>query len=83
MTYCVLSTYVNRIGRSVRKLLRIKDVLRFIQSRFGELKVSEERYGDLLSEADSWYGRLMRVLSEGLEDVKVLENILTGRGGEV
>ncbi len=32
-----------------------REVVRFIQSRFGELKVSEARYEDLLSEADKYY----------------------------
>ncbi|MGC9107055.1 MAG: integrase [Infirmifilum sp.] len=32
-----------------------REVARFIQSRFGELKVSEARYEDLLSEADMYY----------------------------
>ncbi|MEM4976916.1 MAG: integrase, partial [Desulfurococcaceae archaeon] len=32
-----------------------REVARFIQSRFGELRVSEARYEDLLSEADEYY----------------------------
>jgi len=32
-----------------------REVARFIQSRFGELKLSESRYGDLLTEADECY----------------------------
>ena len=32
-----------------------REVARFIQSRFGELRISEARYEDLLSEADSYY----------------------------
>jgi len=32
-----------------------REVARFIQSRFGELKISEARYEDLLSEADEYY----------------------------
>jgi len=37
-----------------RLMVRVmpREVARFIQSRFGELKVSEARYEDLLSEAD-------------------------------
>jgi intergrase/recombinase len=32
-----------------------REVARFIQSRFGELRVSEARYEDLLGEADQYY----------------------------
>jgi intergrase/recombinase len=32
-----------------------REVARFIQSRFGELKISEARYEDLLGEADQYY----------------------------
>jgi intergrase/recombinase len=32
-----------------------REVARFIQSRFEELKISESRYEDLLSEADQCY----------------------------
>ncbi len=41
-----------------------KDVARFIQSRFGELKISEARYGDLLTKADEWYPRVLEKLRE-------------------
>ena len=40
-----------------------RKVARLIQSRFGELKISETRYGDLLSEADKYYpGHLKELL---------------------
>ena len=39
-----------------------KEVARFIQSRFGELKISEARYEDLLSEADQYYSRYLEAL---------------------
>ncbi|MEM4007223.1 MAG: hypothetical protein QXT92_06135 [Nitrososphaerota archaeon] len=32
-----------------------RELARFIQSRFGELRVSEARHEDLLSEADEYY----------------------------
>ena len=38
-----------------------REVTRFIQSRFRELKVSEARYEDLLSEADEYYPILPEV----------------------
>lgn len=36
-----------------------REVARFIQSRFGKLKVSEARYEDLLSEADGYYPKYL------------------------
>ncbi|MEM1652950.1 MAG: integrase [Ignisphaera sp.] len=39
-----------------------KEVARFIQSRFGELKTSEARYEDLLTEADKHYPRYIEKL---------------------
>jgi intergrase/recombinase len=39
-----------------------REVARFIQSRFGELKVSEARYEDLLSEADTYYPKYLSYL---------------------
>jgi len=39
-----------------------REVARFIQSRFGELRVSESRYEDLLSEADECYPRYLEHL---------------------
>lgn len=40
-----------------------REVARFIQSRFGELRVSEARYEDLLGEADEQYPRYLEHLS--------------------
>jgi intergrase/recombinase len=40
-----------------------REVARFIQSRFGELKISEARYEDLLSEADQYYSSYLNSLS--------------------
>jgi intergrase/recombinase len=42
-----------------------REVARFVQSRFGELKVSEARYEDLLAEADEHYPKYLDQL-EGL-----------------
>jgi intergrase/recombinase len=41
-----------------------REVARFIQSRFGELKVSEARYEDLLGEADDHYSKYLAYLKE-------------------
>ena len=43
-----------------------REVARFIQSRFGELRVSEARYEDLLGEADKDYLKYLRYLSDVL-----------------
>jgi intergrase/recombinase len=43
-----------------------KEVARFIQSRFGELKISEARYEDLLSEADERYPKYLNYLKNSL-----------------
>jgi intergrase/recombinase len=40
-----------------------REVARFIQSRFGELKISEARYEDLLGEADEHYPRYLEELA--------------------
>jgi len=41
----------------VRTMLR--EVVRFIQSRFREVRMNEARYKDLLSEADEHYPRYL------------------------
>jgi len=41
-----------------------REVARFVQSRFGELKVSEARYEDLLSEADEHYPKYLKNLEQ-------------------
>ncbi|MEM2261625.1 MAG: integrase [candidate division WOR-3 bacterium] len=43
-----------------------REVARFIQSRFGELKISELRYEDLLSEADQHYPSYITLLGSYL-----------------
>ncbi|MEM1696381.1 MAG: integrase, partial [Desulfurococcaceae archaeon] len=39
-----------------------REVARFVQSRFGELKISEARYEDLLSEADEHYPEYLNTI---------------------
>ncbi|MCD6084477.1 MAG: integrase [Desulfurococcales archaeon] len=43
-----------------------REVARFIQSRFGELRVSEARYEDLLGEADEEYPKYLGMVREYL-----------------
>jgi intergrase/recombinase len=49
-----------------RLMIRVmpREVARFIQSRLGELKISEARYEDLLSEADEYYLKYLEMLSQ-------------------
>ena len=54
---------------SWRLMIRVmpREVARFIQSRFGELKISEARYEDLLSEADERYPKYLSYISSALK----------------
>jgi intergrase/recombinase len=60
----LLPKYMRKV--SWRLMIRVmpREVARFIQSRFGELRVSEARYEDLLSEADTYYPRYLEELSK-------------------
>jgi len=51
-----------------RLMVRVmpREVARFVQSRFGELKVSEARYEDLLGEADEHYPEYLSLLQNDL-----------------
>jgi intergrase/recombinase len=71
----VVARYAKRHGLLAPKIMRKvswrimvqvvpREVARFIQSRFGELRVSEARYEDLLSEADSYYPKYLEKLRE-------------------
>jgi intergrase/recombinase len=51
-----------------------REVARFIQSRFGELRVSEARYEDLLSEADTHYPKYLEKLRELVYSSHMQEN---------
>jgi intergrase/recombinase len=72
-----LELYVKRRGLLLPKYMRKaawrlmikampREVARFIQSRFGELKVSEARYEDLLSEADEYFPKYLDYLQKVL-----------------
>jgi intergrase/recombinase len=43
-----------------------REVARFIQSRLGELKISEARYEDLPGEADEHYSKYLNYLQKVL-----------------
>jgi intergrase/recombinase len=55
-----------------------REVARFIQSRFGELKVSEARYEDLLAEADEYYPKYLERLGELDAAQRVLPSLQAG-----
>ena len=57
-----------------RRKVMPREVARFIQSRFGELKTSEARYEDLLSEADNYYPKYLEKLRELVYSSHMQEN---------
>jgi intergrase/recombinase len=55
--------YMRKISWRLMIQTMSREIARFIQSRFGELKVSEARYEDLLSEADQYYPKYLEHLN--------------------
>ena len=81
----VVARYAKRHGLLVPKMMRKvswrilvqvvpREVARFIQSRFGELRISEARYEDLLSEADTHYPKYLEKLRELVYSSHIQEN---------
>ncbi|MEM0297788.1 integrase [Desulfurococcus sp.] len=60
----VLPKYMRKVAWRLMIKAMPREVARFIQSRFGELRVSEARYEDLLSEADQYYPKYLELVSE-------------------
>jgi len=60
----LLPKYVRKVAWRLMVRVMPREVARFVQSRFGELKVSEARYEDLLSEADDHYPKYLSYLRE-------------------
>jgi intergrase/recombinase len=56
--------YVRKISWRLMIKVMSREVARFIQSRFGELKISEARYEDLLGEADEYYSKYLAYLKK-------------------
>jgi len=56
--------YVRKISWRLMIKVMSREIARFIQSRFGELKISEARYEDLLGEADDHYSKYLGYLKE-------------------
>jgi intergrase/recombinase len=61
------SKYMRKVSWRLMIKAMPKEVARFIQSRFGELKISEARYEDLLSEADEYYQKYLVFLQSILQ----------------
>jgi intergrase/recombinase len=59
----LLPKYVRKAAWRLMIRAMPREVARFIQSRFGELKVSEARYEDPLGEADEHYSRYLAELA--------------------
>jgi len=51
----ILPKYMQKVAWRLMVKAMPREVARFVQSRFGELKISEARYEDLLGEADQYY----------------------------
>jgi intergrase/recombinase len=60
----LLPKYVRKISWRLMIKVMSREIARFIQSRFGELKISEARYEDLLGEADDHYSKYLAYLKE-------------------
>jgi intergrase/recombinase len=53
-----------------------RGVTRFTQSRIGELKISEARYEDLLSEANRYHPRYLEELARLLQKKRVKATVM-------
>ncbi|MHC1628064.1 MAG: integrase [Candidatus Nezhaarchaeales archaeon] len=62
----LLPKYMRKVAWRLMIKVMSREVSRFIQSRFGELRVSEARYEDLLSESDENYPKYLNYLSSTL-----------------
>jgi intergrase/recombinase len=60
------SKYMRKVSWRLMIKAIPREVARFIQGRFGEPKISEARYEDLLSEADECYPRYLGYLKNGV-----------------
>jgi len=62
----LLPKYMRKVAWRLMVKAMPREVARFIQSRFGELKISEARYEDLLGEADEHYSKYLDYLQKVL-----------------
>jgi intergrase/recombinase len=75
----LLPRYVRKAAWRLMIRSMPREVARFIQSRFGELKVSEARYEDLLAEADEYYPKYLERLGELDAAQQILPSLQAGR----
>ena len=61
-----LSKYMRKVSWRLMVKAMSREAARLIQSRFGELQVSEARYEDLLGEADKAYPAYLQALRKRL-----------------
>jgi len=66
----VLPKYMRKASWRLMVKAMPREVARFIQSRFGELRVSEARYEDLLGEADQYYPAYLELLKTTMPEVR-------------
>jgi intergrase/recombinase len=66
--------YMRKVSWRLMIKVMPREVARFVQSRFGELKISEARYEDLLSEADNYYPKYLEKLRELVYSSHMQEN---------
>ncbi len=64
----VLPKYMRKVSWRLMVKAVSREAARFIQSRFGELRVSEARYEDLLGEADQQYLAYLNLLREAFRE---------------
>jgi intergrase/recombinase len=60
----ILPKYIRKISWRLMIKIMPREIARFIQSRLGELKISEARYEDLLAEADEYYPKYLEYLNK-------------------
>jgi len=65
----LLPKYMRKVAWRLMIRAMPREVARFIQSRFGELKVSEARYEDLLGEADQYYPKYLTLVKTEFSSV--------------
>jgi len=60
----VVPKYMRKVAWRLMIKAMSREAARFIQSRFGELKISEARYEDLLTEADEMYPNYLELIEQ-------------------
>ena len=60
----ILPKYIRKISWRLMIKIMPREIARFVQSRLGELKISEARYEDLLAEADEYYPKYLEYLNK-------------------